>query len=226
MKILIVEDERTTSTFLKRGLTEEGYSVDTAETAGEADEAVFVNRYDLIILDIMLPGADGLTLCRRWRERGMSCPLLLLTGRDAVRDRVAGLDAGADDYLVKPFAFEELLARIRALLRRRTGELLDQELNLGPISLDSRKREVKCRGAIIDLTPREYSILEVLMQRAGQVVSRTLLWESVWETQSEPNSNVVDVNVGYLRKKLGDDSALIKTVRGAGYRFEAEPPRV
>lgn len=223
MKILIVEDERPTSTFLKRGLTEEGYSVDTAETATEADEMVFVNRYDLVILDVMLPGADGLTLCRRWRERGMSCPVLLLTGRDAVRDRVAGLDAGADDYLVKPFAFEELLARLRALLRRRTGELFEQELVVGPLTLDHSRREVKCRGEVLDITPREYSILEVLMQRVGQVVSRTLLWESVWETQSEPNSNVVDVNVGYLRKKLGDDSSMIKTIRGAGYRLEAHP---
>lgn len=223
MKILIVEDERPAGTFLKRGLNEEGYSVDTAETATEADEAVFLARYDLIILDVMLPGVDGLTLCRRWRERGLSCPVLLLTGRDAVRDRVAGLDAGADDYLVKPFAFEELLARLRALFRRRTGELLKKEMMVGPLTLDQSRREVKCRGKVLDVTPREFSILEVLMRRAGQVASRTVLWESVWETQSEPNSNVVDVNVGYLRKKLGEDSSMIKTVRGAGYLLETHP---
>lgn len=219
MKILVVEDEHPTRTFLKRGLTEEGYSVDTADTGPRADEAVFVNRYDLIILDVMLPGTDGLSLCRKWRERGVSCPVLLLTGRDTVRDRVTGLDAGADDYLVKPFAFEELLARMRALLRRRSGETSDQPLVVGPLTLDHTRREVKCRGTLLDLTPREYSILQALMQRDGQVVSRTLLWESVWETQSEPNSNVVDVNVGYLRKKLGDDASLIRTVRGSGYRL-------
>lgn len=221
MKLLIVEDEHPTRTFLKRGLSEEGYSVDTAETGAEADEAVFVTRYDLIILDIMLPGVDGLTLCRKWRERGIKCPILLLTGRDAVRDRVTGLDAGADDYLVKPFAFEELLARLRALLRRGTDEHFEQDLVVGSLSLDHRRREVTCRGEVLDMTPKEYSILEVLMRRAGQVVSRTVLWESVWETQSEPNSNVVDVNVGSLRKKLGRDSSLIKTVRGSGYRLTA-----
>ena len=171
MKLLIVEDERPTSTFLKRGLVEEGYSVDTAETAAEADEAVFVNKYDLIILDVMLPGADGFTLCKMWRGRGLSCPVLLLTGRDAVRDRVTGLDAGADDYLVKPFAFEELLARIRALLRRRTGTLEEADLVVGPLTLVPTRREIKVRDQVLDLTPREYSILEALMRRAGQVVS-------------------------------------------------------
>jgi DNA-binding response OmpR family regulator len=221
VKLLIVEDELPTATFLKRGLVEEGYSVDTADTSVKADEAVFVNRYDLIILDVMLPGADGFTLCKRWRAAGLSCPILLLTGRDAVRDRVAGLDAGADDYLVKPFAFEELLARLRALLRRKSDVIEETELTAGPLSLVRSRREVKIRNETLDLTPREYSILEALMQRAGQVVSRTLLWESVWETQSEPNSNVIDVNVGYLRKKLGADAHLIKTVRGSGYLIEA-----
>lgn len=220
MKILIVEDEHPTRTFLKRGLMEEGYTADATSTAAEADEAVSVSRYDLIILDIMLPGTDGISLCRRWRERGLDCPVLLLTGRDAIKDRVAGLDAGADDYLVKPFAFEELLARLRALFRRRTGEALDRQLVVGPLTLDHNRREIKCRGKSLDLTPKEFSILEALMQRAGQVVSRTLLWELVWETQSEPNSNVVDVNVGSLRKKLDSDSSLIRTVRGAGYLLE------
>jgi DNA-binding response OmpR family regulator len=221
MKLLIVEDECPTATFLKRGLAEEGYSVDTAETGGQADEAVFVNRYDLIILDIMLPGTDGITLCRKWRERGLQCPILLLTGRDSVQDRVAGLDAGADDYLVKPFAFEELLARLRALLRRRTEVVQAPELSVGILHLNPAKRVVKCQDQKLDLTPREYSILEILMRKAGQIVSRTMLWESVWETHSEPNSNVIDVNVGYLRKKLQDHSSLIKTVRGAGYILES-----
>jgi DNA-binding response OmpR family regulator len=221
MKLLIVEDEHPTATFLKRGLSEEGYSVDVAETGGQADEAVFVNRYDLVILDVMLPGTNGLTLCRKWRECGLQCPVLLLTGRDSIEDRVAGLDSGADDYLVKPFAFEELLARLRALLRRRSDVVQTPEISVGILHLNPAKRVVKCRNKRLDLTPREYSILEILMRRAGLVVSRTVLWESVWETHSEPNSNVIDVNVGYLRKKLGEDSGLIKTVRGSGYIIES-----
>lgn len=220
MKILVVEDERPTATFLKRGLSEEGYIVDLAATGDQADEAVFVNRYDLVILDIMLPQTDGVTLCKRWRERGLSCPVLFLTGKDSIQDRVSGLDAGADDYLVKPFAFEELLARLRALIRRRNSVAVQPELRVGKIQLDPGRRSVRCDGEKLDLTPKEFAILEVLMKRSGQIVSRTLLWELVWESHSEPNSNVVDVNVGYLRRKLGKSSSLIKTVRGAGYLLE------
>ncbi len=222
MKLLIVEDETTTASFLKRGLSEEGYAVDLARTGSEADEALYVNRYDLVVLDVMLPEIDGLSLCKRWRERGFSGPILLLTGKDSIQDRVSGLDAGADDYLVKPFAFEELLARLRALARRRSDSNSLPTLSVGPLTLNPLRREVKLRGEKLDLTPKEYSILEVLLNHSGQIVSRTLLWESAWETHSEPHSNVVDVNVGYLRRKLGDDSSLIRTVRGSGYILEPE----
>ncbi|MCA9780515.1 MAG: response regulator transcription factor [Candidatus Eremiobacteraeota bacterium] len=220
MKILVVEDEKPTATFLGRGLSEEGYAVDVVESGQKADEAVFVNRYDLIVLDVMLPGVDGFTLCRRWREQGLKCPVLFLTGRDAIQDRVQGLDAGGDDYLVKPFAFEELLARLRALARRQVREPSLPELVAGPLRLDPNKRQADCHGERLDLTPKEYAILEALVRRRGQIVSRTLLWESVWESHSEPSSNVVDVNVGYLRKKLGPYSEMIKTVRGAGYLLD------
>ena len=220
MKILVVEDEKPTATFLGRGLSEEGYAVDVVESGQKADEAVFVNRYDLIVLDVMLPGVDGFTLCRRWREQGLKCPVLFLTGRDAIQDRVQGLDAGGDDYLVKPFAFEELLARLRALARRQVREPSLPELVAGPLRLDPNKRQADCQGERLDLTPKEYAILEALVRRRGQIVSRTLLWESVWESHSEPSSNVVDVNVGYLRKKLGSYSEMIKTVRGAGYLLD------
>lgn len=196
--------------------------MELCKTGPEADEAVFVNPYDLVVLDVMLPGTDGLTLCRRWRERGFTGAVLLLTGRDSVQDRVSGLDAGADDYLVKPFAFEELLARLRALARRRTSEPPATLMKVGPLVLDPLRREVRCKGERLELTPKEYSILEVLMNRPGRVVSRTLLWENAWESHSEPNSNVVDVNVGYLRRKLGDDAKLIRTVRGSGYVLEPE----
>ena len=224
MKLLLVEDEATTASFLKRGLSEEGYAVDLARRGDEADELIYVNRYDIVVLDVMLPGADGLSLCRKWRERGFSGPVLMLTGKDSVQDRVQGLDAGADDYLVKPFAFEELLARLRALSRRRGHETGSPVVTVGPITLNPIRHEVRLREERLDLTPKEYAILEILVRRPGQVVSRTLLWESVWESQSEPNSNVVDVNVGYLRKKLGDDAAMIRTVRGAGFLLEPPSP--
>jgi two-component system copper resistance phosphate regulon response regulator CusR len=220
MKILVVEDEKPTATFLHRGLTEEGYTVEVVDSGPSADEAVFVNRYDLIVLDVMLPGANGFELCRRWRERGLKCPVLFLTGRDAIQDRVQGLDSGGDDYLVKPFAFEELLARLRALARRQERDPILPELIAGPLRLDPNKRQADCDGERLDLTPKEYAILEALIRRRGQIVSRTLLWETVWESHSEPSSNVVDVNVGYLRKKLGSRADLIKTVRGAGYLLE------
>lgn len=220
MKILVVEDEKPTATFLSKGLNEEGYTVEVVDSGPSADEAVFVNRYDLIVLDVMLPGSNGFELCRRWRERGLKCPVLFLTGRDAIQDRVQGLDAGGDDYLVKPFAFEELLARLRALARRQQREPTLPELIAGPLRLDPNKRQADCDGERLDLTPKEYSILEALIRRRGQIVSRTLLWETVWESHSEPNSNVVDVNVGYLRRKLGARADLIKTVRGAGYLLE------
>ena len=221
MKVLIVEDEAVTASYLRRGLAEEGYVVEVALTGDLADEAVHLQRFDLILLDVMLPGKDGFQLCREWRAQGMKAPILILSGRQSISDRIGGLDSGADDYLVKPFAFEELLARMRALLRRPAHNQLDTRISLGPLTLDPIRREALLDGKPMDLTSRELHLLEVLARRARQVVSRTVLWETVWESNSEPSSNVVDVYVGYLRKKLGRHAALLKTVRGSGYVLES-----
>jgi two-component system copper resistance phosphate regulon response regulator CusR len=223
MKLLVVEDEAPTAAFLKRGLTEEGFAVDVAPNAAAADDAVGVYDYDLILLDVMLPGADGFTLCRRWRRDGVTAPILFLTARDDVADRVQGLDAGGDDYLVKPFAFAELLARVRALLRRPHGAPLTPELIVGDLVIDTNRRHVTRKGVPITLTTREYQVLEFLARNVGKVVTRTAIWEHVWESGAEPDSNVVDVYVRYLRNKLGRNPDLIRTVRGGGYVLEAAP---
>ena len=220
MKILVVEDEAPTAAFLKRGLGEEGFAVDVARDAAEATEAVGAYDYDAILLDVMLPGSDGFSLCRRWREGGVTAPILFLTARDDVPDRVRGLDAGGDDYLVKPFAFAELLARVRALLRRPRAGALPPEITIGDLVIDTNRRHVARGGRTVALTTREYQLLEVLARNAGKVVTRTALWEHVWETGSEPDSNVVDVYVRYLRNKLGRQPDLIRTVRGGGYVLE------
>ncbi|GMU54211.1 MAG: DNA-binding response regulator [Candidatus Xenobia bacterium] len=216
MKLLVVDDELETLAFLKQGLEEEGFVVDTASTAPAADEALAVNRYDAIVLDAMLPGGDGFELCRQWRGQGVEAPIVFLTARDRVSDRVRGLDLGADDYVVKPFAFEELVARLRAHLRR-PAVAPRETLEVGPLRLDPASRQVLLDGRPLSLTAREYLILELLCRRAGRIVSRTELWENVWESGLEPNSNVVDVYVGYLRSKLGAHRDLVKTVRGSGY---------
>lgn len=226
MKVLLVEDEEVTASYLRRGLGEEGYVVDLARHGGLADEAVWLQHYDLILLDVMLPQRDGFSLCREWRARGLKTPILMLTGRDTVRDRVSGLDAGADDYLVKPFAFEELLARMRALLRRRSEPEFEGSIEVGVLVVVPQRKEARLRGKPVDLTAKEFQLLEVLARHVGQVVSRTVLWESVWESHHEPNSNVVDVYIGYLRKKLGDQAGLVKTVRGSGYCLEESEPSV
>lgn len=221
MKILIVEDEAVTASYLRRGLTEEGYTVELASRGDLADEVVHVQQFDLILLDVMLPGKDGFQLCQEWRAQGLRAPILILSGRQSLRDRVTGLDSGADDYLIKPFAFEELLARIRALLRRPAHLEPSRRLEVGALVLDPARKEAQISGQSLDLTAREFDLLEVLARHSRQVVSRTVLWESVWESHSEPNSNVVDVYVGYLRRKMGAHGALIRTVRGAGYLLEA-----
>jgi DNA-binding response OmpR family regulator len=222
VKLLIVEDEKPTAAFLRRGLSEEGFAVDVATDAPSADEAVQVNEYDAIVLDVMLPGGDGFTLCQRWRAAGVSTPILFLTARDDVRDRVCGLDRGGDDYLVKPFAFVELLARLRALLRRSSGASAPAVLEFGDLVVDTQRRRVTRRGHSIVLTTREYQLLEHLVRHAGEVVTRTNLWEHVWDSHSVPDSNVVDVYIRYLRNKLGRDPDLIQTIRGGGYVFEPE----
>jgi DNA-binding response OmpR family regulator len=216
MKLLIVEDERPTAAFLRRGLSEEGFAVDVAHDAPSAEEAVSLYDYDAIVLDVMLPGGDGLSLCKRWRATGLKTPILFLTARDEVADRVRGLDRGGDDYLVKPFAFAELLARIRALLRRAEMRTAP-ELRFGDLVIDTNRRQVTRNGRVVPLTMREYQLLEYLAHNAGKVVTRTDLWEHVWDSYDAPDSNVVDVYIRYLRNKLGRDPDLITTVRGGGY---------
>jgi DNA-binding response OmpR family regulator len=221
VKILVVEDEVPTATALKRGLGEEGFAVDVASDGPAADEAVRVSEYDAILLDVRLPSGHGFTLCRRWREAGLTTPILFLTACDDIADRVRGLDLGGDDYLVKPFAFEELLARVRALVRRGPAAQPSPELRVGDLVIDTARRRVARGGRIVPLTAREYQILEFLARNAGRVVTRTVLWEHVWESDAVPDSNVVDVYVRYLRNKLRREPDLIRTVRGGGYVLEA-----
>jgi DNA-binding response OmpR family regulator len=224
LKILVVEDEAPTATALKRGLGEEGFAVDVAANAPAADEAVKVYDYDAIILDVRLPDGNGFTLCRQWRETGLTTPILFLTACDDVADRVRGLDLGGDDYLVKPFAFEELLARVRALVRRGPAAQPSPELRVGDLVIDTARRRVTRGSRIVPLTAREYQILEFLARNAGRVVTRTVLWEHVWDSDAVPDSNVVDVYVRYLRNKLRREPDLIRTVRGGGYMLEAPDP--
>ncbi len=219
MKILIVEDEAPTASFLRRGLSEEGFAVDVARDAGQADQAVQVYDYDAIVLDVMLPGEDGFSLCRRWRAAGVKTPILFLTARDEVGDRVRGLNLGGDDYLVKPFAFAELMARVRALVRRGQIAPPAPHLCIGDLVLDTNRREASRAGEGIALSMREYQLLEYFARNAGRVITRTELWEHVWDSHSVPDSNVVDVYVGYLRSKLGRE--IVETVRGVGYCLPA-----
>lgn len=219
MKLLVVEDEAATVSFLQRGLQEEGYAVDVARDATAAEAAITATDYDLVLLDVMLPGCDGFTLCKRWRERGHTMPILFLTARDEVRDRVRGLTLGGDDYLAKPFAFAELVARVQALLRR--GATPRATVRVGDLVIDAARRQARRGNTEIPLTAREFRLLEYLARHAGRVVSRADLWAHVWESQSEPESNVVDVYVRYLRNKLGRSPDLITTVRGGGYLLEA-----
>jgi DNA-binding response OmpR family regulator len=224
--LLLVEDDPTISRFLVRGLKEENHVVDLAEDALAAEQFVADADYDAILLDIMLPGGvDGFTLCRRLREAGVDAPVLMLTARDAVADRVYGLDIGADDYLTKPFSFDELLARLRALTRRgRSHDAKDATLAYGPIVMDLETHRVTASGRELQLSATEYRLLEYLMRRAETIVSRSQLADHVWGTDYDPLSNVADVYVGYLRRKLmtaGVPGTLIQTIRGLGYMLKA-----
>jgi DNA-binding response OmpR family regulator len=220
MRILVVEDSRRLAGIIKRGLLGEGYAVDNAFDGEEAEYMAETTPFDVIVLDIMLPKKDGIAVCRNLRAKGVNIPILMLTAKDSVEDRVTGLDSGADDYLVKPFAFAELLARLRALLRR---EVLPktQKLQVGDLALDPQSREVWRDGSRVDLTAKEYAILEYFMRHPNAVVTRTMLGESVWNYEFDGISNIIDVYVRRLRRKIdldGGDS-LIQTVRGAGYRL-------
>jgi len=222
VKILVVEDEPAAAGFLLKGLREEGFAVDYAANSADACVAVDVHEYDLILLDVMIPGKDGFELCTQWRKSGLKTPILFLTARSEVRDRVAGLDIGGDDYLVKPYSFDELLARVRMLIRRGASAAASSVLTFGDLAIDTRTRTANRGGVDLRLTAKEYQLLEFFAHRVGSVVTRGDLWEHVWESYNEPDSNVVDVYVGYLRNKLGRDPDLIKTRRGAGYVFEPE----
>jgi len=219
MHVLVVEDQPNVSNYVKRALEEQGYAVDLAHTGQEALDWAEVVEFDLIVLDIMLPEIDGITVCRRLRSQGNLAAILMLTARDTVDDRVIGLDAGADDYLVKPFNLKELLARLRALARRGTAKT--STLTVANLSLDTRTRVVMRNNSPIRLTAKEYAILECLMREPGRVLTRTEIAESVWNYDAYYQSNVVDVYIRNLRRKIDDpfDLKLIHTVRGAGYRL-------
>lgn len=221
MRVLIVEDERKISAYVKRGLEEQGYAVDAAFTGREALEWVETVNFDVMILDILLPEIDGLAVCREVRKRNYRSPILMLTARDAIDDRVAGLDAGADDYLVKPFALKELLARLRALTRRATDAPKSPILQLADLTLDTLTRRVRRGGKVIELTAKEYAVLECLMREPERVLTRTEIAEHVWNYDVYNQSNIVDVYIRNLRRKLDDlfEVKLIETVRGAGYRL-------
>lgn len=222
MRILIVEDEAKTASYLKRGLAEEGFAADTALDGEEGLELAYAGHYELLILDVMLPGRDGWSIVSELRRRGQQIPILLLTARDAVQDRVRGLELGADDYLVKPFAFTELLARIRSLLRRGPSRALEILL-VADLEVDLLSRRVTRHGRRLDLTPKEFTLLALLARRQGEVLSRTRIADQVWDINFESDSNVVDVHIRRLRAKVDDpfDAPLIHTVRGVGYVLEA-----
>lgn len=222
MRILLIEDDRKAARLLARGLEEEGFVVDAVHTAEAGDEKAFVQTYDLLILDWMLPGRDGLALCSDLRRRGCGTPVLMLTARDALQDRVAGLNTGADDYLTKPFAFDELLARVRALLRRPES-MRPVILSLADLSLDPQRQSARRGGTALDLTRKEFAILHMLLRHAGEVVSRARLAEQVWKDDLIGIDNLIDVHVGNLRRKVDAAPAvpLIQTVRGRGFRLAA-----
>jgi DNA-binding response OmpR family regulator len=221
MRVLVVDDDRRLCTVVKRGLLEEAYAVDLAYDGEEGEYLAEVNPYDLIILDIMLPKKDGIEVCRELRTKKINTPILMLTAKDAVEDRVKGLDTGADDYLVKPFAFNELLARVRALLRREAMSKTP-ELRVGDLTLNTLTRQVWRGQRPIELTTKEYVILEYFMHHTNVVLTRTMVEEHAWDYSFDSLSNLVDVYVRRLRRKIdneGEDS-LIQTVRGAGYRLK------
>jgi DNA-binding response OmpR family regulator len=224
MRILVVEDERKVANFVRQGLEEEGHAVEVAaDGAAALDLGLADPPFDLIVLDVMLPRRDGFAVLRGLREHGVPSPVLMLTARDAVGDKVAGLNAGADDYLAKPFAFEEFLARVRALLRRGS-EQRTAMLKLADLTLDPVQRAVKRGTRRIMLTPREYALLEYFLRNAGRVLTRPLLAQHVWGVDFDTESNLIDVYVGYLRRKINGEgeAPLLHTVRGVGYVVKAD----
>src|SRR5271170_3774001 len=223
MRLLLIEDHEPLVRALKRGLEEEGFAVDTATDGEEGAHKARTAEYDVIILDIMLPKEDGLSLLKKWRRAGLKSHVLLLTARGTIEDKVKGLDLGADDYLTKPFQLEELLARLRALIRRR-HEIKDPIIRVHDLEIDTSARTIRRGGQAIHLTPREYALLQFLAFHRGKVVSRSMIWEHLYDEQDETTSNVVDVYIRYLRNKIdkGFDPPLILTRWGEGYLLRGE----
>lgn len=220
MKILVVEDEKRITSFIRKGLNYEGYTVEVAYDGEVGLDKGKDESLDLIILDLMLPKMDGIQVCEKLRDCRVTTPIIMLTAKDTVDDRVKGLDAGADDYLVKPFAFKELLARVRSLLRR-TDNVQQVVLQVGNLIMDPASREVKRGERLIELSKKEYSLLEYLMRNANQVLTRTMIAEHVWDYDFDSFTNTIDVYIRYLRKKIDDKESkkLIRTVRGIGYKI-------
>jgi DNA-binding response OmpR family regulator len=226
MRILIVEDNPRIAGFLQKGLREEGYVVEVAEDGDSAWEKATTQGFDAAVVDVMIPGRSGIQLVRDLREREVRLPVLMLTARDRTEDKVVGLDAGADDYLTKPFEFSELTARLRALLRRTGSPGASAVLKAGDVEMDPATREVRRGGRPVELTPREFAVLEYLLRNAGRPLSRAAMMEHVWGIRFDPGTNIVDVCINSLRTKLEDrDRGLIQTVRGVGYAIKppAEP---
>jgi two-component system OmpR family response regulator len=225
MKILVVEDDSRMFQVVRRALQETGYDVRHAGTGPEGLELALAEPFDAAVVDVMLPGLDGLSLIRELRALKVATPVIVLSARSTVDDRVKGLEAGGDDYLVKPFALSELLARLQALMRRTMALSEPTQITVGPLQLDVMRHKVTCDGHEVELQPREYSLLEYLMRNAGRVVSKTLIMERVWEYNFDPQTNVVEARISRLRDKLERVSArkLIHTVRGVGYVLEARP---
>src|SRR5947209_8593245 len=223
MRVLVVEDDRSLAEALRRGLIQDGHVVDVVHDGIEGLDLAESGVHDSVILDVMLPEMDGMTVARKLREESVYVPILMLTARDALPDRIRGFDAGADDYLTKPFAFEELLARLRAITRRGATAPAEERLVVGDLAMDTRAREVMRAGRLIDLPPREYALLEYHMRHPGQALSRTMILERVWEYGFDSFANVVDAAILRLRKAVDDgyDKQLIQTVRGVGYRIKA-----
>ncbi len=224
MRILVIEDEADVASYLTKGLREHGYTVDTAQEGKEGLYYALSGSFDALIVDRMLPNVDGLSIIRSVRQSGDRTPVLVLSALGQVNDRVAGLQEGGDDYLVKPFAFSELIARLDALLRRQAPANKQTRLVVGDLEMDLLSRTVRRAGETIDLKPREFSLLEYLMRHAGQVVTRTMLLEHVWDYHFDPQTNVIDVHISRLRQKIdkGFDRELLQTVRGAGYTLRGD----
>jgi heavy metal response regulator len=224
MRLLVVEDDKKIASFVSRGLKEAGYVVDVAERGDDAFQLALHNHYDVAIVDLMLPGLDGLSLIERWRAQKIKMPVIILSAKRSVDDRVKGLQVGGDDYLTKPFAFSELLARIQALVRRSTAMSEPTTLTYGDLTLDLLSREVTRGGRNIELQAREFALLEYLLRNAGRVVSKTMILEHVWDYNFDPKTNVIDVLVSRLRSKVDRDfdPKLIHTMRGFGYVLKAK----